>query len=159
MAKQPWAAWCVWVRGHRSLSRCPGGGWRVHEALWRLHPRPGYLCSCHPRSLGALRGNVSCFRIIHTLWFTLEVWVLDTVGIMGTCLWPEAFGSAGSVLWVSVCFFCQLLTILEESLLSVDLLFRAFMTSGESQLKDAVWRKPPPSLPQAPEVLGDLVQS
>lgn len=41
-----------------------------------------------------------------------------SVQVTGTCVWPEAFGSAGSVLWMSVYFFRQLLAILELELTS-----------------------------------------
>lgn len=82
---------------------------------------PRCLCSCHLRSLGALKGRVSRFRIIHTVVVyirSLASGCLYTVQVMGTCEWPEAFGSAVSVLWMSVCFFRQLLAILELELTS-----------------------------------------
>lgn len=106
MAGQPWAAQClgqgtlVTVQVPRGWLACPG------SALALAPTR--YLCSCHSRSLGALKGEVSCFGIIRTLAVYMRSpapGCMLTVAIMGTCPWPEAFSSAGSGLWVSVYFF------------------------------------------------------
>lgn len=107
---------------------------------------PRCLCSCHLRSLGALKGRVSRFRIIHSVVVyirSLAPGRVYPVQVMGTCAWPEAFGSAGSVLWMSV----FLSPAFSYSRVRTDLLFGASMTSSDGQLRHAVWRKAPPSLP------------